>query len=170
MYVHEMKNLKSIFSALSLVFSASMAHADDVNAVGPFSGESQNSRGAEIFDPNAKPHLDSDNNSFIDALLSLDKVCEASVQPHMIELCSDVGVVVNRENECFDIYDEDLPLVMNGCEAKVALDMALEIQNVFNRHLLDDGVGECKNNRNQQHFTVENSGKKTVFAFPCQQA
>jgi len=156
-----------IVSVFAFASSVSNAFADDFTVEYPL--ESMNTRGIEIFDPNAKPHLDSDNNSLVDAISSLNKICEIDELPlYMNSLCDDVRRVVNHPNECFDIYDENLPLVMAGCQTRVGLDIALGIQNIFNQGLLGDGSGNCRGGLKQQSFTFTHGEGSTIFAFPCQ--
>jgi len=124
----------------------------------------------EIFDPYAFPHIDSENNSFVDAIIELDLLCGAANSPWFVSLCSDVDGVINQGNECFEISKQRLPDLKTECQKTVSLKIGMEIQSIFNAHIEDNGAEGCRSNAEYQFFTLEHEGKETVFAFPCQPA
>lgn len=156
-----MKNLKTLFLSLTLLgasSSSALAEASPIN----------NKDVTEIFDPYADPHMDSNNNSFIDALYSLREICENTNEDWLINLCNEADDVIDNTIDIrLDVSNP--PNVWDIDHQRSALSLSASFQYLFNQNMIDDG-NVCEFHEGYQCFTVESDIGKTTFAFPHQPA
>lgn len=161
-----MKNLKMIFVGVSaLCLTASIASAEQ-----NITNDSSNARGAEFFDPHAAPHLDSENNSFIDALYALRDICGYTQEKWLVDVCNEGDEVI--DNTAYIRLDvSNPPEVWEEHHNEAALVISASLQYIFNTSVLNQG-GECRGDKNATYeiFTISHDRTETVFKFPCQPA